>query len=601
MKFLLVAVNAKYIHSNPAIRSLRAYSCMRKPEWERHIELAEYTINQPFDQILADICARRPDAVGFSCYIWNWAEVRELIVELAKILPKMDIWLGGPEVSYDPEEILNRYPSVTGIMAGEGEETFFDLMGMYLARMEGDGAPVCLEQIPGLICRKDREKQEGKGILCTGSRQLTDISRLPFFYETDGLEAFEDRILYYESSRGCPYRCSYCLSSIDKTVRFRDLELVKKELQFFLDKEVPQVKFVDRTFNCNHGHAMEIWRYILEHDNGKTNFHFEIAGDILTEEELELLGRMRPGLIQLEVGVQSTNVQTLDAIRRPVEWGRLKRNVERLLAGENIHIHLDLIAGLPYEDFESFGHSFDDVYACRPHQLQLGFLKVLKGSMMQEEAEKYGIAYMDRPPYEVLFTKWLSFEEVCLLKQVEEMVELYYNSAQFVHTLPELEKHFPSAFGMYRSLAEYYKEQGFWLKSPSRAYRYQVLFAFAVKTDPERESLYRQLLTLDMYLRENLKSRPAFALPLAGTKEERERRIRFYQSELERPDILADYVKQGCDSRQLERMTHIERFTLPVWDGKLLEGAQEGEWWLLFDYQERNPLNAQARIVPLDL
>lgn len=596
MKFLLAAVNAKYIHSNPAIYSLRAYSVQKDSELEKHIELAEYTINQPFQDILADIYARMPDCVAFSCYIWNIGMVKDIVRELAKILPETRIWLGGPEVSYNAEELLEEMPCLTGIMVGEGEVTFHELLMFY--RQGGPEDIRGLEQTDGIVFRKRGQE----GICRTRDRALTDISGLPFFYNEADIGDFHNRILYYESSRGCPYRCSYCLSSIDKTVRLRRLELVEKELQFFLEKKVPQVKFVDRTFNCNHSHAMGIWRFIKEQDNGITNFHFEISADILTEEEITLLQSLRPGLVQLEIGVQSTNPVTIREIRRRMDWERLRQIVAALQEKDNIHLHLDLIAGLPYEDSASFRNSFNEVYACRPEQLQLGFLKVLKGSYMHEKASEYEIHYTDKPPYEVLFTKWMPYSQVLKLKRVEEMVELYYNSSQFAHTLPVLEKAFPDPFRLYEQLAEYYEEKGYFVNNPARAYRYQVLLDFALSADPDNMTLYRQLLTLDMYLRENLKSRPAFALPLREQQEAKEKINGFYRREECSPSFLKEYVKDGYNARQMARMTHIECFTLPVWEKENPQGNGGGAvYYLLFDYRKRNPLNQEAYTMLLPL
>lgn len=571
MKFLLVAINSKYIHSNPAVYSLRAYV---GDELREHVEIAEYTINHVFTDILADIYKRKPDVIGISCYIWNIGMVWELVTELSKLMPKVPIWLGGPEVSFDAEKLLVAHPEVTGVMVGEGEETFRELLSYYVKKT---GA---LEEIKGLCLRSGY----------TTARELTDISTLPFLYED--LSAFENRIIYYESSRGCPFRCSYCLSSIDKKVRLRNIDTVKKELQFFLDRKVKQVKFVDRTFNCNHAHAMAVWQYISEHDNGVTNFHFEISADILNEEELSLLSGMRPGLVQLEIGVQSTNPETLTAIRRSMDVDRLAQIVARINAGNNVHQHLDLIAGLPFEDYESFGRSFDRVYGMCPEQLQLGFLKVLKGSEMHTRAEEFGICYTDKPPYEVLYTKWLSFTEVLRLKRVEEMVELYYNSNQFVHTLRFLEQAFTSPFRMYEELAEFYEEKGYFVNSPARSYRYQVLLAFACEKDKEHEAVYRELLTYDLYLRENVKSRPEFARDLMPYKEE----IReFYRREEEERKYLPEY--REYDSKQLARMTHMEPFSYPVWEPMMRTETKTAEVprFVLFDYEARNPLTQDAR------
>ena len=572
MKFLLTAINAKFIHSNPAVYSLRA--CVGE-KLQSYVELAEFTINESLESILEGIWKRQPEVIGFSCYIWNWKLIREILTELPKILPDTEIWLGGPEVTYDGPGLLAEFPQVTGIMVGEGEVTFREVLEQYLREAAdrtgtatGKSVADRFGQIPGLCLSSGY----------TAPRDLTDLTTLPFLYEN--MEPFTNRIIYYETSRGCPYRCSYCLSSIDKKVRLRDISVVKRELQFFLDQNVKQVKFIDRTFNCDHKHAMEIWQYIYEHDNGVTNFHFEISADILREEEIALLNRFRPGLAQLEIGVQSTNPETIRAIHRVMDVDKLEKIVAAIHRGQNIHQHLDLIAGLPYEDYASFGRSFDRVYGMQPEQLQLGFLKVLKGSDMHENAEKYGIRYLELPPYEVLYTNWISYGEIRRLKRIEEMVELYYNSGQFTHTLPVLEKAFPGPFAMYEALADYYQEQGYFTNSPARAYRYQILLEFAALKDPDNREIYRELLTYDMYLRENLKSRPAFAAEI--TEEQKQDIRRFYQTEEQERRYLSAYGEY--DWKQLSRMTHLEPFRYP------------DPHYVLFDYQERNPLNYEAKV-----
>ncbi|MBO5292033.1 MAG: B12-binding domain-containing radical SAM protein [Lachnospiraceae bacterium] len=590
MKFLLAAINAKYIHSNPAVYSLKAYaeSRLRNSMPDRiqkdapdrigsmhgiQIEIAEYTINHRPEQIWADLYKRKPDVIGISCYIWNMDMVERVVAEVHKLLPQVPLWLGGPEVSYEPQTVLARLPFLSGIMVGEGEETFFRLLEHYDSRENG------LLEIPGLYLPTGY----------TGLGQVVSMDELPFLYRD--LSGFENRIVYYESSRGCPFRCSYCLSSIDKRVRFRSLETVYGELQFFLDRRVPQVKFIDRTFNCSHEHAMGIWNYIKEHDNGVTNFHFEIAADLLREDELELLAGFRPGLAQLEIGVQTTNEETLRAINRHMDLEKLRRIVTELKKGHNIHLHLDLIAGLPYEDYESFAHSFDEVYAMEPEQLQLGFLKVLKGSQMYEEAEKYGICYTERPPYEVLYTKFLTYEQVLKLKQIEEMVELYYNSNQFRHILPVLQRAFPSPFRMFERLAEFYEEEGYFVMAPARAYRYQVLLDFAFRYDDVHRELYRELCLFDMYLRENLKSRPDFAPDLQTCYDT----IRdFYRSEEEKPTVLSQY--EGMSAKQMMKQTHMEPFYYPVWKPESCPDAQRAEqpYFVVFDYKVRNPLTYDA-------
>lgn len=575
MKFLLVALNAKYIHSNPGLYSLRAYA----NSYKEHIELAEYTINQSLDEIMGDIYKKKPDVLGFSCYIWNISAILTLTEEIRKILPGVPIWLGGPEVSYNSEQVLTGHPEITGIMRGEGEETFLELMEYYV---EGNRE---LASIKGITY------QEGK----TEDRPLTDLNKLPFLY--GNLEDFQNKIIYYESSRGCPFRCSYCLSSIDKTVRLRNLEIVKKELQFFLDNQVAQVKFVDRTFNCNHAHAMGIWQYIKDHDNGITNFHFEVAADILNEEEIALLNTLRPGAVQLEIGVQSTNPATISEIDRVMDVEKLSKIVGAIKQGNNIHEHLDLIAGLPYEDYETFQRSFNDVYAMKPEQLQLGFLKVLKGSKIYHNAKEYGIVYTTREPYEVLYTKWISYEEIRKLKQIEEMVELYYNSNQFTATIPILEKLFDTPFALYEALASYYEKMGYFVSTPSRTYRYQVLLEFAINRIEAvsneqlpvfyEENLFRELLTMDFYLRENAKSRPEFSKDLTPYKEAMRA---FYRKEAQERTILPDYTQY--DARQMAKMTHIEVFDYDLNTGKKLLLPV----FLLFDYKNRSPLTYEASI-----
>ena len=550
MKILLAACNAKYIHSNLAVYNLKSCS----GEYSSSVVVKEYTINQIRDDILKDIYLEQPDVVCFSCYIWNISFVRELVPDLKKILPQVEFWAGGPEVSYDAVEFLKKNPAFFGVMVGEGEETFHELAGYYIERK-----PETLSGIRGVAFR---DENKGRDIVHTGWRELMDLSKVPFAYSN--LTEFKNRIIYYESSRGCPFSCSYCLSSIDKKLRFRDIELVKKELQFFIDNKVPQVKFVDRTFNCKHDHAMEIWRYITENDNGITNFHFEISADLLRAEELALMKTMRPGLIQLEIGVQSTNPQTIKAIRRTMDFEKLKGIVEQIHSFGNIHQHLDLIAGLPYEGYDSFHKSFCDVYALRPEQFQLGFLKVLKGSHMMEMTGEYQILYKDREPYEVLSTAWMTYGEILRLKMVESMVEVYYNSGQFKNTLVFLEKYFDDPFRMYEALGRFYEKKGYSEISHSRMRRYEILMEFAGEQKEIPSEALSDVMLLDLYLRENLKSRPSFASD---------------QKPYER--LIWDYRK----AKKIPKTAHIEVFR----DGKKL----------LFDYTDRDPLTNNAQLTDI--
>lgn len=623
MKFLLAAINAKYIHSNPGVYSLRAFARTRIPGAD--IEIGEYTINHQMDLILQDIYRRKPDFIGFSCYIWNISYIMEIVRDVKKVLPEAEIWLGGPEVSYDAKKVLTREPDVRGIMRGEGELTFTELVRAYLQRektsvpdgytgesfrgqakeetsgcaentrmpenAEGENTHsdrLDLSQIPGITYRAVNGEIEEHG-----PQRLLSLDEIPFYY--DDMAGFENRIVYYESSRGCPFSCSYCLSSIDKTVRFRSLDLVLPELQFFLDHKVPQVKFVDRTFNCKREHTLGIWRYLVEHDNGITNFHFEVSADIFDEEELELIGKMRPGLIQLEIGVQSTNPDTIREIHRHMDLVKLKRAVDRVYDYRNTHQHLDLIAGLPYENYESFMRSFDDVYRMRPDQLQMGFLKVLKGSYMEEQVAAYDLKYRGIPPYEVLSTKWLPYSDVIRLKGVEDMVEVYYNSGQFPATMKLLEKRFQRPSEIFVNLAEYYEKNGLTGISHSRLARYEILYRFLEEDMREEErdhvtaakvpetgqpSLadFRDSLMYDLYVRENIKSRPSFASDQSPYKKEvRE----FFMAEEENPKWLTDYA--GFDSRQMAKMAHLEHM--------------EDGTFVLFDYKKRDPLSGNAGAV----
>ena len=578
-KIVLAAINAKYIHSNLAVYSLKSYAqaCFVMPGSKEnkeskesagsgsctesdgpYIEIAEYTINQQEDAILEDLYKRQPDMLCFSCYIWNISMVEDLIRETAKILPDTEIWLGGPEVSFDAPAMLEQFPEVKGIMKGEGEETF-------AALVSGENKS-CLK---GIAWRNEKGEIEDHPW-----REVMDLDRVPFVY--GDMKEFEHKIIYYESSRGCPFSCSYCLSSVDKKLRFRSLELVKQELQFFLEHKVPQVKFVDRTFNCSHRHAMEIWKYIREHDNGVTNFHFEISADLLTEEEIELMGAMRPGLIQLEIGVQSTNPDTIREIHRTMQFDKVAEKVKKIQKNHNIHQHLDLIAGLPGEDLASFSASFDDVYRLHPDQLQLGFLKVLKGSFMETRKKDYRLVCKSSPPYEVLSTKWLSYADILILKGVEEMVEVYYNSGQFTLSIECLEKNVKSPFDLYRNLAEFYERKRLNFLQHSRPARYQIFLSYIEETFPEEKEKFRECLIFDYYLRENAKSRPEFA---GEYLVEKEAARLFYEREEKEHIYLPHYMEY--DRNQMRRMTHLEYFPL------------KGRY-ILFDYSRRDPLTKDA-------
>lgn len=656
MRFLLCGINAKYIHSNLAIFSLKAYADRKKiPGAE--IILKEYTINNYVEDILQDLYEAKADIIIFSCYIWNISFVRELAAELKKVSPEVKIWAGGPEVSYAANKFLMENPAFDLIMQGEGEEVFSELICLTVEEKcrikdvykQSESKKVLsgivekryfierkqavkeekdiedkhfagednvyptnyidmskLQKLQGIAVRDflgeaalgNAESNIGNKtkIINTGFATLMDMDTIPFVYEDFHL--FEHKILYYETSRGCPFCCSYCLSSVDKTVRFRSLPIVKKELDAFLEAKVPQVKFVDRTFNCNRQRAIDIWSYLVEHDNGITNFHFEISSDLLGEEELELFAKMRPGLIQLEIGAQSTNGETVDAIHRHMDLDKLFHYVDRVHELGNIHQHLDLIAGLPYENYERFGCSFDDLYAHEPDQLQLGFLKVLKGTMMEEEVKKYSILYRNQPPYEVLGTKWLSYDEIILLKGVEELVELYYNSGQYTLTLKYAVPFFESPFRFYEMFSAWYRGKGYHKLNHNRFEKYNILREFLREhiDENERDTL-DEIMLYDMYLRENVKGRPAWAKDTAQYKKEWKALYREQGEKLFPEDVQAGIY----DSKRAANQSHIEVFEINIKKFEQSGQVEKKQVFCLFDYSRRNPLNRAARTVEWEI
>lgn len=582
MNILLVAINAKYIHSNPAVFSLK--SCAG--EYESYVDVMEFTINQQASYILSEIYKKRPDVVAFSCYIWNRNIVGEIISDLHKIMPDVEIWAGGPEVSYDTPDVIKEW-KLRGVMSGYGEGTFIRLVSAYVNGVS--------ETLPSVL--------DGNN----SSRILLD--EIPFWYQN--IEDFEHRIVYYESSRGCPFSCSYCLSSIEKTMDFRSVEYVCRDIDFFLQQNVVQVKFVDRTFNCKKDHALPILQYILEHDNGITNFHFEIAADLLDEDYFTLLAKLRPGAVQFEIGVQSTNPQTISEINRKMDFDKVVDVVRKISSWNNIHVHLDLIAGLPYEDLKIFKKSFNDVYALSPEQLQLGFLKVLKGSAMDLHVSEYELVYTSLPPYEVLSTKWLSYEDVCHLKQIEEVLEIYYNSGQFRNTLLYLCSYFNTPYDLYDVLAAWYEEHDLFGIQSSRTRKYEILMEFGTALSRQdiwlrnclpkenvfsekfeyendsvekRISILREYLTYDLYLREHMKNRPSFAPSLDRWKND------IYDIlHRESQDHLMFPELSGCNYRELTKALHVEVF----------ENIFEKPSVMIFYYDKRDPLTNNCVVIQM--
>lgn len=454
MKIIFAALNAKYIHTNLAIRSISKYCKEFSPE------ICEYTINDNIDGVIASLHTKKADVIAFSCYIWNIEEILYITQCLKKVRPELKIILGGYEVSYDSKAMLEQNPHVDYIIRGEGEKP----MKALLIALENNEM---YKDVPSLTYWNNGKVEE------TPSCITGELDDYPFAYD-DTITEFKGKIVYYESSRGCPFNCSYCLSGDNRRVSFLSIERVKKELMFFIERDVPLVKFVDRTFNADKERAKEIWRFIIENSKN-TCFHFELAGNLIDDETIEILKNAREGLIQFEIGVQSTNSKTIGEIGRNIDFERVKGNVKKLLALNNVHIHLDLIAGLPYENYDSFKSSFDEVATIRPHVLQLGFLKLLKGSRLREQAQKYGYKFKEKAPYEVMENDFMSFDELIKLKEIEDLFEKHYNSGDFKRSMDFLFEKFNSPFKVFETIYDYYMENGYFDIAVSLEKRYEIL------------------------------------------------------------------------------------------------------------------------------
>ena len=484
MKTLLVGINSKFIHSNLAVRYLKAYT--KKLNYES--EILEVTINDSIENIVRAIILKKPNIVGFSTYIWNLEYVEKISRIIKEIDSNIEIFYGGPEVSYDSLSFLSNSAG-DYVIEGEGEETFYEFMKN---KINGDS----LNSIKGLYIKN----QDGS-INYAGQRALIDMNSIVFPYNDK--DDLKNKIVYYEASRGCPFRCKYCLSSTTHGVRFLPVERVKRELKFLIDQDVKLIKFVDRTFNCNSKFAMEIWRFLIE-EGSNTCFHFEISADILKHEEIELLAKAKNGQFQFEVGVQTTNNEVLKNINRFVNFDDIKEKVIELESIKNIKQHLDLIAGLPGEDLNSFKKSFDDVYSIKPEEIQLGFLKLLKGSSMREEAEKWGMKFSPYPPYEILRTNDISYEEILILKNTEKVVDKYYNSRKFTNIINFLIKKWDSPFRFFYELGQYFYDKGYFNIHISNNEYYKVFLDFNMEMLREDEEPLKSIVRYD-YLSFNKK------------------------------------------------------------------------------------------------
>ncbi len=574
IKTVFVALNAKFIHSSLALRSIKKYCGKLNID----INIAEFTINNSEEFIFSEIYKMKPDILGFSCYIWNIEIILNIISVIKKILPNIKIILGGPEVSHEYEYLFQK--GVDIITIGEGEKTSFEIIS-FLKDKKGN-----LSDIDGIAYH------DGEKIIVTKERAPLTLDDIPFVYDDFSIEELQNKIIYYEASRGCPYNCQYCLSSVEKGVRFLSKERIFKDLKFFLAKKVKQVKFVDRTFNCNKKLAIDIWEFLIKNDNGTTNFHFEISADILDDDMLNVLKKARKQLFQLEIGVQSTNSKTLSSIQRKTDLTKLFKKVSIIKSFRNIHQHLDLIAGLPFEDYDSFKKSFDDVYTVYPEQLQLGFLKLLRGSGLRRDSEKYGVVYNEKPPYEVLFTEKINFEKMTLLKYIAEMVEIYYNSGKCLNTVKFMVNFFERPFSFFEELALYWIDCGYHEVSHNKMRLYNIMFEFCVSHTKDLYKL-KDILKFDMYLNDNIKNFP-YWLPQNNFDETKSFARKFFEN----PENVKKYIPNliSFTPKQLSRMCHIEKF-----DYNVFLGAQNNfshitkeTQYILFDYYGKNDLSGNC-------
>ncbi|MBI6019548.1 DUF4080 domain-containing protein [Clostridium perfringens] len=532
MKILLTAINSKYIHSNLAVRYLKAFT----KDLDFQGDIKEFSINDRVENILEGIIEEKPDVVAFSCYIWNMEFVNRL-AELIKLVdPNIEILYGGPEVSYEGKEFLENHEGEY-VIVGEGEKTFREFVLYKL----GEGK---IEDIKGLNYKRDGKVFENP------KRPEMDMNELvfPYTYEED----INNKIVYYEASRGCPFKCKYCLSSVMHGVRFLDVERVKKELKYFMERGLKLVKFVDRTFNCNREYTVELLKYLSEQET-ETRFHFEVAADLLTEEQIEILNNAPKGRFQLEVGVQTTNNEVLHNINRYITYENIKEKVLKVASGKNVMQHLDLIAGLPGEDLESFKKSFNDVHAIRPDEIQLGFLKLLKGSSMREEAEKWGIVYSPYAPYEIIRSKDISYEELLLLKKVEAMVDKYYNSCKFNNVIKFFLNIYEKPFDFYYDLAMFFEEKGNFKRSIGNVEYYKILLDFYLeKIGGEDEGLFKEVLKFDYLCFNKKRWLPDFLVRTITKDDEQnikdsfDRQMPFKKAHIEKFELdIINYIKNG--------------------------------------------------------
>lgn len=568
MKLLLTTLNSKFTHSSLALRYIKAY--LKK--FGHEVDMEEYTINNTIDFIQGQIYKSHYDVVTFSCYIWNFEMTLEIAKNLKKLSPKLKIVFGGPEVSYDPAEIMKKYDFIDYIVFGEGEESFKELYEEILIKDECKNK----SKIKGITYR------ENELIIKNDDRDLIEnMDDIPFPYEN--LDGLENRILYYESTRGCPFNCQYCLSSTINGVRFLSIERTKEDLKFFIDNRVMQVKFVDRTFNANKKHALEIMKFCHENDNGYTNFHFEMTATLIDDETLAFMKTVRAGLFQLEVGVQSTNKNTISEIKRNIEFDKVKIVCEDIVSNQNTHLHLDLIAGLPYENLESFLMSIDDVIEIRPEKLQLGFLKLLKGSGLRNNMHKYGYIYNEKAPYEVMCNTYISYDEILLLKEIEELMESYYNSGYFKYTIEYLFKAFEKPSLFFRGFAKYWDEEKINHVSHKSDALFTIIYEFAKHSEVCDLDLLADLLQFDYVRIGKRKELPWYNS--GDIKLIREKSHAFLQNEENLYKYLPGFI--GTTAKSIIKKVHIASFSYDI-KNLNYDDYRKSECIYIFNYSVSN-------------
>lgn len=580
MKTVIVALNSKYIHSALAPWYLKA-NCT--PDCGE-VKVMEFTINEMMDTILSEIYEENCDVVAFSCYIWNINEVLKIADNLKKVLPEVKIILGGPEVSFCSYELMQNNRCIDYILAGEGEEAFSLLLSSFL------NPSITLESIKSLTYR------EGD-LIVSGEEYavIEDLNTLKSPYSEDMLGIVQNKIIYYESSRGCPFNCSYCLSSTFKGVRYLDLERVKSDILLFIKSGIRLVKFVDRTFNCNIERAKQIVSFVIE-NAASTCFHFEAAADLFDDEMLVILSKAPVGLIQFEVGVQTTNTESIAAVNRKTRLKEVFENIHKLNGLKNIHIHLDLIVGLPYEDYESFKKSFDEVYNLLPQQLQVGFLKLLKGSSIRNESDKYGYKFRDYPPYEVLSNSYLNYSEISKLKNIEDMVERFFNSRRFVRTLDYLiNDFFTSPFDFYEKLSKYFKKSGYFKRSLSSRDLYTIILNFGRENKLGIDMrIVNELLKFDFLVSNNTNNLPK-GLVRNIDSNFKEKCFEFLKNEEYVSEYISGFV--GLPAKQIYTKVHFEMFLFDITKNNIAQGNTV----VLFDYTDYNEVTGHFSYVKVPI